>query len=186
MAGYLKVLTTADVAEILELREWRVIKFVEGKEYGIKPAFATGKGRRSRRLYDVENVCEIAVALRLLETGLRSRVIGQVIRQLRERKKGGGKEEEKLSTKLKIGEQEAANLHLTIMREPRPGKRLDTDRLEFVGFTEGLVETQQWLDDIGEEVGDNIVCDMIFVPIGSLFLELRNRLGKFESEEEKE
>src|SRR5260370_30728661 len=41
-----------------------------------------GKGLGSRRLYDLENVCEIAVALALLEAGLRPAVIGDALHRL--------------------------------------------------------------------------------------------------------
>ena len=65
-----KLFTTEQVVELLGLKskdKWRVIKFAESKEYGIEPAVVMGEGLGSRRFYDMENVCQIAVALALLE-----------------------------------------------------------------------------------------------------------------------
>ena len=179
MARYQKLLTTADVAEILAMPHWRVIKFVQGKEYGIKPAFATGKGSGSRRLYDVENVCELAVAVRLLETGLRSKVIGKVIKQLHRVGK-------KLSAKLKLGDGDLLKLNLTIIREPRTGQPLDETGFQWVGFLEGPEHAVLFISEDEQMPEGRILSDIIFVPLGPWFLELKNRLGKIGSEGEEE
>ncbi len=184
MARYQKLLTTTDVAEILGMPDWRVIKFVQGKEYGIKPAFATGKGSGSRRLYDVENVCELAVALRLLETGLRSKVIGKVIRQLHKVSKHN--KQRKLSAKLKLGNSELLNVNLGIIREPRPGQPLDEKGVQSVYFLDDLIDAIALLDEPEQIVGTRILTDIIFVPLGPSFLELKNRLSKIGSEGEEE
>src|ERR1022692_2298833 len=71
----------------LEGQGWRIIKFAQSKEYGIEPSFGEGKGSGNRRLYSLDDVCQIGLALRLLETGLRSQAIGKVIRQIRQKEK---------------------------------------------------------------------------------------------------
>jgi hypothetical protein len=137
--------------------KWRVTKFVKSNEYGIRPAASEANGPGTRRLYDLENVCEIALALRLLETGLRSMVIGKVIRQLR--KKGA------LSEKLDSGGKGTENLLLMILRMPEPGKPLDEKREQRV----------EWVNEI--EQAERIrqrhpSWDLVLIPFGSLFVEL--------------
>ena len=178
MARYSALLTTAQVAEVLELPEWRVIKFAQGKEYGIKPAFSTGKGSGSRRLYSLENVFQFGLALRLLETGLRSKVIGRVIRMLRE--------QEMLKDKLTVSEQEAGNLYLAIMREPRTGQPLDQERFQLAYFVEGIVGAEDFLNEVQEEFGKRPNCDVILILIGPLFLKIKQRLAQIESRQEGE
>ena len=166
-----KFFTTEQVTRLLGLKtkkdEWRVIKFAQSKEYGIKPSVSTAAGSGSRRLYDVADVCQLALALRLLETGLRSKKIGKVLGRLRKRGK--------LSTNLKISEREAKQLYIAIVRNPQTRTRLGEKRYKSVSFAE------PWeLDVILENVSAN--CDVIMVPVGLMFLELRQRL---EQEEKK-
>src|SRR5690348_12885377 len=81
------IFTTEIAAEMFGLEPWRVTKFVQSKEYGIQPSLAQAKGSGSRRLYSTEDICQIGLALRLLETGLRSKAIGKIIRQIQAREK---------------------------------------------------------------------------------------------------
>ena len=158
---------TSEVAKLLRLPEWRVIKFAQGQEYGIRPSIRKASGSGTRRVYDTENVCEFALALRLLETGLRSKAIGKVIRQLR------GKVN--LSSKLGVREEEASSLYLAIIRAPETGKPLDEKRRQEVRFILGVEEAQ---DTLKAQPDD----DVIFVPIGTLFLDLKHQLRQMESE----
>jgi hypothetical protein len=154
------IFTTDHVARLIGLsmkEKWRVTKFVKSNEYGIRPAVSEADGPGTRRLYDLENVCEIALALRLLETGLRPMVIGKVLRQLRRKGTLG----EKLDSEGKGTEK----LFLSILRLPQPGKPLDEKR-------EQLVE---WVDEIenAERIRQqHSSWDLILVPMGSLFVEL--------------
>lgn len=162
-----KVFSTEQVTELLGLDgakdRWRVIKFVQSREYGISPSFGDAKGSGSRRLYDLENVCEIALALRLLETGLRSAVIGKVIRQLR----GLGKIHYKLRH---VNEQE---LYVAIIRTPETGRPLSKQRIQVVQWVKSVAEAEEIRD------GD-FNCDLICVPVRMLFIELASRLSKRE------
>lgn len=158
---------TSEVAELLRLPVWRVIKFAQGEEYGIRPSIRKASGSGTRRVYDTENVCEFALALRLLETGLRSKAIGKVIRQLRE--KGS------LTSKLGVRKEEASSLYLAIIRTPQTGRPLDAQRHQGVRFILGIEEAEGILKARPQD-------DVIFVPIGSVFLDLKQRLRQMESE----
>jgi DNA-binding transcriptional MerR regulator len=157
VADELRIFTTEQVAALVGLDpqkdKWRVIKFAQSREYGIQPSVSEADGSGSRRLYDLENVCEIALALRLLETGLRPMVIGKVIRQLR--KKG------KLSEMINYPEEE----FLAILRTPQTGKPLGEKREQVVEW----VRDAQEAEDIRRQ---NPTCDLILVPTGSLFAAL--------------
>jgi DNA-binding transcriptional MerR regulator len=78
-----KVFTTEKVARILRVPEWRVVRFAQNRKYGIQPAYGQAAGSGSRRLYNVENVCEMALASWLTEAGLRVEVIGRILKQVR-------------------------------------------------------------------------------------------------------
>ena len=172
-----EIFTTEQVAALVGLDpqkdKWRVIKFVQSREYGIQPSVSEAEGSGSRRLYDLENVCEIALALRLLETGLRPMVIGKVIRQLR--KKG------ELNERIKYAEKDV----LAILRTPQTGKPLDEKREQVVE----LVGDAQEAEDIRTQ---NPTCDLILAPTGSLFAalsrsvkeELKRRLERLRSRKE--
>lgn len=153
VADWAEIFTTEQVAALVGLEKWRVIKFAQSSEYGIEPSVRPAEGSGSRRLYDLENVCEIALALRLLETGLRPMVIGEVIRQLR--KKG------ELSERLNYPEKG----FLAILRTPQTGKPLDEEREQVVEW----VGDAQEAEDIRRQ---NPTCDLILVPTGSMFAAL--------------
>lgn len=76
---YNQVFQTAEVAAAVGVPEWRIIKFVEGKEYRIQPSVSRAKGTGTRRLYSVFDIYEIAIANQLLGDGFRPAVIGHVI-----------------------------------------------------------------------------------------------------------
>ncbi len=117
----LYVFTTEELTTLLGLDpkkdKWRVVRFAESREYKIVPSIKLASGSGSRRLrYDLENVCEFALALHLLQTGLRSYVIGDVIQQLR--KKG------KLTRTLQMNDVDLLDLTVVIERDPAPGTPL--------------------------------------------------------------
>ena len=79
-----KVYTTEKVARLLGLPEWRIVRFAQMKVLGIVPKFADAEGSGSRRLYDLENVCEFALTAWLLQAGLRTDAIGRVLKEVRD------------------------------------------------------------------------------------------------------
>jgi hypothetical protein len=151
---------TAEVADLLNLPKWRVIKFIEGEQYGIEPVANVGSGTGSRRLYNVENLCEFAVALRLLETGLRSLDIGRVIYQLRE--------QGSLASRLR----ENRDLFVAILRSPFSGMYLRRQRPQNVQFVDGVEEAFAMLKPRSESA-------LILVPVESTFRKLQKRLDEF-------
>src|SRR6202521_1075350 len=166
-----KVFTTEQVTSLLGLDvkkdKWRVVKFAESEEYGIRPSISAPSGSGSRRLYDLENVCEIALALRLLETGLRSKAIGRVIRKLRQ--------QGKLSAKLNAANNDADKF-LAIIRTPEPGKPLDKQRDMLVEWVGGADQAEAiWKKEPNR--------DLILVPLRPMFLELDQRLQQLKSKQ---
>lgn len=99
-------------------------------------------------MYSLEDVCQIGLALRLLETGLRSNAIGKVIRQAGQRGK--------LSGRLSLG---TADTILVIFRTPDTGRPLNEKRQQRVEFVatkeEALIMARKRPDD-----------DLILVPLG--------------------
>lgn len=160
MVGHSQVFTTEQVTGLVGLDpkkdSWRILRFAESREYGIRPSISSPRGQGSRRLYDLENVCEFALALRLLETGLRSATIGKVLRQVK------GSLVAKLQTAHK-------SLSLVIIRTPHTGKPLAEKRSQEVRFIEKIEDASGILKSQGDD-------DVLFVPVGSLFRGVKNRL----------
>ena len=161
-----EIFTTDQVTALLGLEptdKWRVIKFAKSEEYGIRPSLGEASGSGTRRLYDIENVCEIALALRLLETGLRSKAIGRVIAQLRCK--------QKLSAQLALDADECRESRLAIFRTPRTGRPLDEKRPHYVKFVQSFEDAGKTLE---RRDGD----DLILVPVGLMFSGVKERLEK--------
>src|SRR5271169_1908118 len=78
-----QIFTTEKVARIADLKEWQVVRFAQNSKFGITPTFGNAAGPGSRRLYGLENVCQMALASWLLQAGLRVDVIGRVLKQVR-------------------------------------------------------------------------------------------------------
>jgi hypothetical protein len=172
VAGDFQVFTTEQVTRLVGLKpkdKWRVIKFAEGAEYGIAPSVTKASGSGTRRLYGLEDVCQIALALRLLETGLRSMAIGKVIRQLRDN--------EKLSARL---DKNSRDLLLAIIRAPKIGMPLDEKRDQVVEWVSGVEEAERFRKKSGPDR------DLILIPVGLLLAELGKRLGEFQSDQARE
>jgi hypothetical protein len=78
-----RIFSTEKIAKLLKLPEWRVVRFAQVKDYGITPYYWEGTGPGSRRLYSLENLCEMALASWLLDAGLQVKAIGRVLAQVR-------------------------------------------------------------------------------------------------------
>jgi hypothetical protein len=75
---------TKQVAELLNIPEWRVKNFAEGKAYGLRPAKKIGSGHGSRRLYDVLGLRRLAIASDLVDVGFTPEAVGRALRALRD------------------------------------------------------------------------------------------------------
>jgi DNA-binding transcriptional MerR regulator len=162
--------TTEQVVELLGLKpkdKWRVIKFAESKEYGIRPALMAGSGLGSRRLYDLENVCEIALALEFLEAGLRPAVIGEALERLR--KKG------KLSQKLIAEQREGRRMSVLIAFEPKVGELLKQSRIRAVDFADNA---QSVFDEVNEEMKKSSGPRFFLIALTSTFRAIKQRLER--------
>lgn len=177
-AKSLYVFTTDELTTLLGLDpkkdKWRVVKFAESREYKIVPSIKLASGSGSRRLYDLENVCEFALALQLLHIGLRSQAIGDVIQKLR--KKG------KLSANLQMDEVDLIDLTLVMERDPEPGTPLSkTPMLYFQNDGEKLAEF------IAETFANGVDArDLILVRVGHRFINLKSQLAALRPEWAKE
>lgn len=79
-----RLLGTKQVAEILEIPEWRVKNFSEGGAYGLPPTQTVGSGRGSRRLYNTTDICRLAIANELVNCGFTPEAVGRAVREIPE------------------------------------------------------------------------------------------------------
>jgi hypothetical protein len=75
---------TKQVAELLNIPEWRVKNFAEGKAYGLRPTQKIGSGHGSRRLYDVLGLRRLAIASDLVDAGFTPEAVGRALRVVRD------------------------------------------------------------------------------------------------------
>ena len=171
-ADFPNIFFTADVAELLKIPEWRVIKFSQSAEYQITPSHSDATGSGSRRVYDLEDVSKMALAVQLLDSGLGSKTIGEIMLQIK-RKNG-----QRLSDKLKLTETELHYLCLAIFRPQKRGKYLYMTRPREVLFVSTIGDA---VVEHTERAGD----DLLLVTIGEAFEKLARRLKVFQKRKEK-
>ena len=73
---------TAQVAEILNIPEWRVKNFSEGEAYRLPPAKQVGRGRGSRRLYEWTDIYRMLIASELVDMGFTPETVGRAVREI--------------------------------------------------------------------------------------------------------
>jgi hypothetical protein len=177
-AGSLYVFTTDELTTLLGLDpkkdKWRVVKFAESREYKIVPSIKLASGSGSRRLYDLENVCEFALALQLLQVGLRAKVIGSVIQKLRK--------EGKMRTYLNNDEIDLVDLTLVVERDPEPGAPLNKNPMIYLQ-SNGDKLTEYIAETFANAVDAR---DLILVRIGHRFINLKFQLAQLRPEWAKE
>ena len=152
------IFSTEKVARLLELPDWRVVRFAQKKEYGITPRYAEAEGTGSRRLYDLENVCEMALASALVEAGLRIQVIGRVVKQVR--RMGG------LSYLLSMPIEKLKTQYLGVVRSPK-GKIMGQEAV--------FVQSWEQLQNIFER---NRKASLLVFPVGLRFFALALHLER--------
>lgn len=141
-----QVFTTEKIAKIAGLPEWRVVRFAQNPKFGITPAFGAAAGPGSRRLYNLENVCQIVLASWLLQAGLRVELIGRVLKQVR--KQGD------LKHRLKQSSDKSKDVYLGVIRTPK-GKIAEQEAV--------FIHSWEHLQSIFERNWDTSV---LVVPIG--------------------
>lgn len=77
------VFETRNVIDFTGIPTTYLNKFIERRSFGIKPSIRKGAGQGRRRLFSDEDVLGIALVWSLFQAGLRSKVIGQVLRLVR-------------------------------------------------------------------------------------------------------
>jgi DNA-binding transcriptional MerR regulator len=145
-----QVFTAQKVARLLRLPEWRVVRFAQIKKYGIRPEFGEAEGSGSRRLYSLENVCEMALAVWLLEAGLRIEVIGRVLKQVRKQRR--------LSDLWEKDYSEIRDICLAIARAPKATKLKGPETVLFESWES--LEKMFWQDSSAS---------MLIIPVGVRF-----------------
>jgi len=160
---------TADIASLLKIPEWRVVKFATGHEYQITPSHSDAAGSGTRRVYDLEDVCKIALALRLLDAGLSSKAIGRILRGLHRR--------EPLSKRLEAKRTEFSSQYLVVFRTPKPRQgQYWSGRRQDAFFVSSLTEVKPQ---------EHPKHDLLLVSVGPTFRVVKHRLGKWQREKGK-
>jgi hypothetical protein len=157
-----KIFTTEKIARVLDLPEWRVVRFAQVPGFGIRPEWGEATGPGSRRLYSLENVCQIALAWWLLQAGLRVAVIGRVLKQMH--KQGG------LSHLLNLRGNQVLSTYLGVIRGPK-GKTASQD----------AVYIHNW-EHLENAVTSEPFKSVLVIPIGLSFHQLRMSLEEQKGE----
>ena len=123
-------------------------------DYGIEPYFGEAAGPGSRRLYNLENVCEMALASWLLQAGLPVKAVGNVLTQLR--RQGG-------LTRFVTSTQHSY-VNLGVIRAPK-GKKMSQD----------AVYLQNW-EHLEKIFKREWHVSVLVIPIGLRFIDLWGRL----------
>ena len=161
-----RVFTTERIAKITRLPEWRVVRFAQDPKFGITPAFGAAAGPGSRRLYNLENLCQMALASWLLQAGLRVEVIGRVLKQVL--KQGD------LKHRLKQPPEKAKDVYLGVIRTPK-GKTAEQEAF--------FIQSWEQLQTIFRRDWETSV---LVVPIGMRFVVLGNVLDELAKMDQKE
>lgn len=156
---------TADIAALLKIAEWRVLKFAQGTEYQITPSHSNASGSGTRRVYDIEDVCQIALAMRLLDAGLGSKAIGQILRMLRRKAR--------ISEQLELDGAKLRGLFLLILRLQKSQRHPFGNAKRDALFVEGFIEAQV-------EVAERPKEDFMLLNVGEVFSMMKFRLKKMQ------
>jgi hypothetical protein len=115
-SGSRRFFDSARVTETVGIGPIYLNKFIERKQYGIEPSVSAGEGRGSRRFFDENDVCGIALVWWLFEAGLRSKTIQYVLNEIC----GGRKKATANEAARNLLEGDADMI--AIRRQPRIGK----------------------------------------------------------------
>ena len=77
--------STGAVAEILEIENWRLQKFLEHPHYQLSASGQLGEGKGSRRWFTTEDVYRIAIARFLANDGFAPKLIAMILQRLHDR-----------------------------------------------------------------------------------------------------
>ena len=78
--AFQKLFQASEITRVTGIPTTRLNKFVESPGYGIKPSIRGTAGRGAPRLYSLDDLLGIALAWWLFQAGLRSKVIGRVLK----------------------------------------------------------------------------------------------------------
>ena len=73
--------STGDVAKILDLKIWRLQKFVDVESYRLSPSGKLGKGPGSRRMFSAEDIYRIGIANFMIKDGFSPKLVAEVLQE---------------------------------------------------------------------------------------------------------
>jgi hypothetical protein len=153
---------TSEVLKITGIPANTLNKLVERGSFGIAPSVRIGKGRGSRRVFGTHDIFGVALVWWLTQAGLRSAVIGRVLRQISPAHRN-------------LAANAAGTLLLKHMKTKEPQILTITRRLEARGGKpEQTVSTTVTHHDFGLQRKDSVSIHLI--PVGQLFAALMLRL----------
>jgi len=164
MADYSsRVFLTAEIANLLKLAEWRIARFSEQEAFRISPSVTDSAGSGTRRIYNLEDVCQIALTARVLNVGVGMRTAGNIVAALRSK--------QSLSARLQDEDKEMKTIHLAIFVAPGNGKLSFSGRSEDVDFACSLLDVQK-------EYASRPDSDLLFLYVGNIFRQLKQKLAR--------
>jgi len=127
---------TKQIAELLDIPEWRVKNIAEVEAYGVPPTQRIGTGRGSRRLYDRASVLRMAIAYELVEADFTPEGVGRALREIPESLLTSydetlGKRPAREMLPLLVGERGKWRV-----RKNKEVKAMLADRFDFLDFTD--------------------------------------------------
>lgn len=76
---------TGEVAEILDLKMWRLQKFLDSPRFQLSASGHIGKGQGSRRLFTREDVYRLGIAAFLTRDGFGPKLVSEVLQRVEDR-----------------------------------------------------------------------------------------------------
>lgn len=162
-----QVFETKDVLQITGMSSVFLNKLLERESFGLQPSVRTGGGRGSRRVFNRSDLYDISLVWWLFQSGLRSKVIERVLRDLAPASGGSASDAVRLLLTRHIQEESAQVLVIhRNLAFTRSKAKHSTSRAYAISESE--------LPDSSE------FSSMQIIPLGRLLLELNARIETFQ------
>ena len=157
---------SSEVCNLLGIKPFYLNKFIERRQYGINPSVGRKRGRGSRRRFSWDDLIAVALVWWLFESGLRSDVIGRVLRDL-----GNSiRADATLAAKKTL---ESPDLLLVVMRELESPQR----QMQKFPPQEVFVMDTTW---VAQKVRTELNASLQIIPVGKLFSRLMERIRSYQ------
>ena len=157
----MREIETSDVTDLLVgIRPVYLNTFLQRELYGIAASVQAGRVREKRRLFSESDVYGIALLWMLFESGLRTQAIRRILNEIGGTKKANARISAEVLLKSRAE-------YLAVVREPRrpKGKTEPEPKIRTVKQAE-----------LGEIVENNPTANILLVPIGAKFDDIKKRL----------